>query len=218
MTHFEIELEKLRKRITDMGALVEKQIADSIDAMINGNVELAKQIIEAGNQVDLIDVKIDKLCQRIFALAQPVASDLRFIMSSLRINTDIERVGDLAESIAKKVENISDAPDFIAQYEIDKLALRSKNIYTEALNSFIFKDSGAAYKILEDAPKIGETSDQITNEIITAMTLKSEVIVVAANLILILRHLKRLADHSTNIAESVIFMVEGKNIKHSKLS
>jgi phosphate transport system protein len=216
MTHFEMELEKLRKRISDMGALVEKQLEDSVNAIIKGDNFLAQQIIDADRQVDLIDVKIDKLCQRIFALAQPVASDLRFIMATLRINTDIERVGDLAVSIAKKVESISENTEFLKEYKIDDLALNSKNIFTDAFNSFIFKDSAAAYRIIESAPSITVASDRITNEIIEAMMKKSEVIVVAANLILILRHLKRLSDHSTNIAESVIFMVEGKNIKHSK--
>lgn len=216
MTRFDIELEKLRKRIIDMGSLVEKQLSDSLDAMITGNVEVANQIIEADNQVDLIDVKIDKLCQRIFALAQPVASDLRFIMSSLRINTDIERVGDLAATIAKKVESISEDTDFIAEYKINELALKTKSIYIDSFNSFIFKDTAAAYKVIENAPEITEASNKITNDIINAMIQKSEVIVAASNLILILRHLKRLSDHATNIAESVIFMVEGKNIKHSR--
>jgi phosphate transport system protein len=214
MTHFEQELEKLRKRIIDMGALVEKQIDETINALLTGDVELANSIIETDNQVDNIDNKIDKLCQRIFALAQPVASDLRFIMSSLKINTDIERVGDLAVSISKKIEGISENVAFLEQLKINEVALKSKATFTEAINSFIFKDAEAAYKIIEHSKDVDEISDQISNEIINAMTQKSEVIVVATNLILILRHLKRLSDHSTNIAESVIFMVEGKIVKH----
>ncbi len=214
MTHFEIELEKLRKRIIDMGALVEKQISEAISALLHGDMETANMIIEADNQVDLIDVKIDKLCQRIFALAQPVASDLRFIMSSLKINTDIERVGDFAVSIAKKVEGVSENLDFLKELKIDEVALKSKDTFTEAINSFIFKDAEAAYKIINHSKEVNDMSDQISNDIINAMIQKSEVIVVATHLILILRHFKRLADHSANIAESVVFMVEGKIIKH----
>ena len=216
MTHFEIELEKLRKRIIDMGSLVEKQVSDAITALSNGDTELAKKIIEDDTRVDLIDVKIDKLCQRIFALAQPVASDLRFIMSCLKINTDVERVGDLAVSIAKKVEGVSENISFIKELKIDELALESQKIFGEAVDSFIFKDISQSYSIIEKSKQISDKSDQISNEIVNAMIQKSEVIVVATNLILILRHLKRLADHSTNIAESIVFMLEGKIIKHAK--
>lgn len=216
MTHFEIELEKLRKRIIDMGSLVEKQVSDAISALLNGDTKLATNIIEADNQVDLIDVKIDKLCQRIFALAQPVASDLRFIMSSLKINTDVERVGDLAVSIAKKVEGVSDNTTFLKELKIDEVATEAQKIFGEAVDSFIFKDINQAYAIIEKAKLITDKTDQISNEIVNAMIQKSEVIVVATNLILILRHLKRLADHSTNIAESIVFMIEGKIIKHAK--
>lgn len=215
MTHFEQELEKLRKRIIDMGALVEKQIDETFNALLTGDVELANWIIETDNQVDNIDNKIDKLCQRIFALAQPVASDLRFIMSSLKINTDIERVGDLAVSVAKKVEAISENVAFLEQLKINEVALKAKETFTEAINSFIFKDVDAAYKIIEHAKDVKEICEQITNDIVNAMLEKSEVIVVATNLILILRYIKRLSDHSTNIAESVVFMVEGKIVKHT---
>jgi phosphate transport system protein len=216
MTHFDIELEKLRKRIIDMSSLVEQQLSDTITALLKGDTELANQIIEADKKVDLIDVKIDKLCQRIFALAQPVASDLRFIMSSLKINTDVERVGDLAVSIAKRIEGVSENIDFLEQLNIDDIALKARNIFSDAVNSFVFKDTELAYKIIENAKEIDELSDQISNDIVNAMLQKSEVIVAATNLILILRHLKRLSDHSTNIAESVVFMVEGKIIKHTK--
>lgn len=197
-----------------MGSLVEKQITEAINALLTGDIELANWIIETDNQVDNIDNKIDKLCQRIFALAQPVATDLRFIMSSLKINTDIERVGDIAVSISKKVESVTENIAFLEQLKINEVALKSKNTFTEAINSFIFKDVDAAYKIIEHSKEVDEICDQISNDIINAMIQKSEVIVVATNLILILRHIKRLSDHSTNIAESVIFMIEGKIVKH----
>lgn len=214
MTHFEAELEKLRKRIIDMGALVEKQISETVNALLSGDVELANWIIQTDNQVDNIDNKIDKLCQRIFALAQPVASDLRFILSALKINTDIERVGDIAVSISKKVEGISENKAFLEQLKINEVALKAKQTFTDAINSFIFKDIDAAYKLIEHSKDVSEISNQITNDIISEMTQKSEIILVATNLILILRHMKRLSDHSTNIAESVVFMIEGKIVKH----
>lgn len=177
---------------------------------------MQNKIIEADNQVDLIDVKIDKLCQRIFALAQPVASDLRFIMSSLKINTDIERVGDLAVSIAKKVEGVNENTSFLKELKIDEIAVEAQNIFGGAVDSFIFKDLNQAYGIIEKAKQISDKSSQVSNDIVNAMLEKSEVIVVATNLILILRHLKRLTDHSTNIAESIVFMLEGKIIKHAR--
>ncbi len=120
--HFELELEKLKKRILKMGNLVASQVHQTMVALVNCDVEAAEEIIEADNAVDELDVKIDKLCQRIFALTQPVATDLRLIMASLRMNNDLERMGDHAVNIAKRVEGLSDYKDIVQELKIDELA------------------------------------------------------------------------------------------------
>lgn len=215
-THFERELEKLNNRIVKMSDLVYQQISNSIKAILEGDDNLAKVIIENDNNVDIIDLKIDKLCQRIFALAQPVASDLRFIMSALRINNDLERIGDIAVSIAKKVDSVNENTDFIKQFNIDKLANESLHIIKMSIDAYVNKDKDLAYKVLENSKFINKKCNSINGEIVEEMTRKSEVISVATNLILILRQFKRLADHSENISESVIFWLEGINLKHSR--
>lgn len=215
-THFERELEKLNNRIVKMSDLVYQQVSNSVKAILEGDDNLAKVIIENDNNVDIIDLKIDKLCQRIFALAQPVASDLRFIMSALRINNDLERIGDIAVSIAKKVDSVIENTDFIKQFNIDKLANESLLIIKMSVDAYVNKDKDLAYKVLENAKSINRKCNSINGEIVEEMTKKSEVIFVATNLILILRQFKRLADHSENISESVIFWLEGINLKHSR--
>jgi phosphate transport system protein len=213
---FEMELEKLKNRIIKMGSLVELQINKALDALLSNDIELTKQVVEGEKIIDKIDVKIDKLCQRIFVLTQPVASDLRFIMAALKIDNDLERIGDIAFDIARTVDNVKDHFDIITQLKIDELSAQSRKILKNALDSFVNKDINLANEILNTGLKINERCQQIFDEIIIEMTNKTEVIVVATHLILIIRHLERIADHSRNIAESVIFMLEGKIVKHLK--
>jgi phosphate transport system protein len=213
---FEMELEKLKNRVIKMGSLVEDQLNKSIEALLEGNIDLANNVIENERIIDKIDVKIDKLCQRIFVLTQPVASDLRFIMAALKIDNDLERIGDIAFDIAKTVDDIKDHNDIIIQLKIDDLTSQTTNIFKNALDCFINRDADLANEILKKGTMINERCRQIINDIIIEMTNKTEVIIVATNLILILRHLERIADHSRNIAESVIFMLQGIIVKHSK--
>ena len=120
--HFELELEKLNKRILKMGNLVYDQVHNALEALLTCNIELAQQVVELDNKVDKLDVKIDKLCQRIFALQQPVATDLRLIMSALKMNNDLERLGDLAVNISSKVEGVSEYGEILAELHIDELS------------------------------------------------------------------------------------------------
>ena len=120
--HFELELEKLKKRILKMGNLVAAQIHQTMIALINCDIEAAEEIIETEHAIDKLDTKIDKLCQRIFALTQPVATDLRFIMASLKMNNDLERMGNHAVSIARRIEGLSDYKDIVTELKIDDLA------------------------------------------------------------------------------------------------
>jgi phosphate transport system protein len=214
--HFELELEKLRKRILKMGNLVASQVHDTMIALVNCDIEAAAEIIESDNAVDVLDVKIDKLCQRIFALTQPVATDLRFIMASLRMNNDLERMGDHAVEIAKRVEGLSDYKDIVQELKIDELAGSTDAIVKDVISILNSRNVVFIRDIFNDSEIIKDKIKTISEQIIEQMTQKSDVVVVATNLMIILSQIERIAEYSLNIAESIFFLVEGRLVKHSK--
>ena len=214
--HFELELEKLRKRILKMGNLVAAQVHQTMVALVNCDLEAAEEIIETDNAVDELDVKIDKLCQRIFALTQPVATDLRFIMASLRINNDLERMGDHSVEIAKRIEGLSDFKDILEELKIDELAGSTDTIVKDVISILNSRNVLFIRDIVNDSEIIKEKIKAISEQIILQMTQKSDVVVVATNLVIILSQIERIADYSLNIAESIFFLVEGKMVKHTK--
>jgi phosphate transport system protein len=214
--HFELELEKLKKRILKMGNLVASQIHQTMVALINCDIEAAEDIIETDNAVDKLDVKIDKLCQRIFALTQPVATDLRLIMASLRMNNDLERMGDHAVNIAKRIEGLSDYKDIVVELKIDELAKSTDAIVRDVTTILNSKNIAFIKDIFEDSEVIKDKIQIISEQIIEQMTKKSDVVVVATNLMIILSEIERIAGYSLNIAESIFFLVEGRLVKHSK--
>jgi len=214
--HFVQELEKLNKRINKMGMLAAEQIHHALTALVECNAELAITIIERDNDVDEMDVKIDKLCQRIFALTQPVATDLRLIMASLKMNNDLERMADLAVNIARKVEGLCDYREIITDLKIDDLAGRTDVMVKDVINILTTRNSVFVRDIFEEAHSIRDKVQEISDLIIEQMIHKREVIVVATNLMIILTQIERIAGYSTNIAESVVFLVEGRIVKHSK--
>jgi phosphate transport system protein len=215
--HFEFELEKLNQRILKMGNLVARQVHDSLMALLNGDTELAQQIIDNDHLVDKLDVKIDKLCQRIFALNQPVATDLRLIMSALKMNNDLERMGDHAVSIAGKVESVGEYKEVLAELKIDEVVRMVDSIVNDVITILNSRNTAFVKDIFDLAHLIEEKVQAVSARIIDEMMHKSEVIIVATQLILILTTIERLAAYSTNIAESIIFIVDGKLVKHKKL-
>ena len=214
--HFELELEKLKKRILKMGNLVASQIHQTMVALINCDLEAAEEIIETENAVDKLDVKIDKLCQRIFALTQPVATDLRLIMASLKMNNDLERMGDHAVNIAKRIEGLSDYKDIVMELNIDDLAGSTDAIVRDVITILNSKNTIFIRDIFKDAEVIKEKIQTISERIIEQMTEKSDVVVVATNLMIILSEIDSISKYSQNIAESIYFLVEGKLVKHTK--
>lgn len=215
--HFEQELDKLNKRLIKMGNLVALQVHNALEALLNCDVDLARSVIENDNKVDRLDVKIDKLCQRIFALTQPVATDLRLIMAALKMNNDLERMGDQAVNIASKIEGISEYREITVTLHIDELAgmaemiVRDVNTLIGNRNPVFVRDIFQVANLIED--KVQAISTRIFDE----MMHKSEVIMVATHLLIILTQIERIAGYSTNIAESVYFIAEGKMIKHKKI-
>ena len=214
--HFEHELEKLNKRLLKMSSLVYDQVHNALDALLSCNIELAQQVIDTDNKVDKLDVKIDKLCQRIFALTQPVATDLRLIMSALKMNNDLERLGDLAVNISEKIEGVSEYKEILADLHVDELANMADLIVKDVVNILHTRNITFVKDIFTSASAIEEKVQSVSARILDEMMHKTEVIVVATNLMIILTQIDRIAGYSTNIAESIVFIVEGRMIKHKK--
>lgn len=212
--HFELELQKLSNRILKMGNLVGEQIHNTMEALLTCDQELAQKIIDNDTIVDKLDVKIDKLCQRIFALTQPVATDLRLIMSALRMNNDLERMGDHAVGIAQKIEGMCDYREILMEHGMDELVGKVDIIVKDVINILNTKNTAFVRDIFADAAVIEEGTQKMTAKILEEMMQKQDVIIVATNLIIILTHMERIAGYATNIAESVVFIVDGKMIKH----
>jgi phosphate transport system protein len=216
--HFEQELEKLNRRILKMAGLVSAQVHDAMDALVNCDTELAAHVIENDYQLDELDVKIDKLCQRIFALTQPVATDLRLIMSALKMNNDLERMGDLAVYIARKIEGLSDYQEIITELQIDEIARATESMVKDVVQMLNSRQTVLVKDIFDESSQIREKIQETSGKIIGKMMNKTDVVVVATNLMIILTHLERMAGYCNNMAESIIFLVEGRMIKHTKLS
>jgi phosphate transport system protein len=214
-TYFEEELAKLRKRIIKMFVLINNQLDKSSQSMLNPEFENNDATVQNENHIDKLDIKIDKLCQRIFALAQPVATDLRFIMSSLRIGNEIERIGDIAFDIIERSEALRAYRDLIDQYKVPVIMAEVMQISNKATEAYTNNNSELAIEIANSCKQIEELCKTVFNEIIAQMTRKEQVIVIATDLILVVRNLERITNHFENIADSVVFIAEGKRIRHS---
>jgi phosphate transport system protein len=212
---FQEELDKLRKRIIKMFVLVEGQLENSNRSVTNSDFETSDLALQNENRIDKLDIKIDKLCQRIFALAQPVATDLRFIMSSLRIANEIERVGDIAFEVISRSETVRPFQETLAEYQIPGIFAEVISMSRQASEAYTNNNSGLAKEIILACKRNEELCKSIFNEVIAKMTEKSQVIIIATDLILILRDLERITNHLENISDSIVFIVEGKRLKHS---
>jgi len=216
-TFFESELDKLRKRIDKMLNLVDGQLDKSFKVLLKGDTDYVEIIKQDENKIDKLDIKIDKLCQKIFALTQPVAGDLRFIMASLRIGTEMERISDMTYEITHRSESVSQYTKTLKKYEIPSLLDHIRKSFSQIIESFTNGNSALAFQIIEDCKDREEDCKTIFNEIVSDMTKKSDVIIIATDLILIIRNLERIIGHIENIAESIIFIIDAKIVKHPGL-
>jgi len=215
MTHFEIELERLKSVIIKIGNLAETQVSESVKALLSEPIE-GKEVKKTESKIDKLDVKIDEICQSIFALQQPVASDLRFIMASMQISNEIERIGDLAVSVIKRSKNIKDKHDLISKFNIADLAKQVELITIKTNECFLKRDEATIGEVFILNNTIKKKGDDAIDGIIGEMKSHSKVVVSGTNLVIVLKHLERISEHCTNIAEYVHFMVNAKIIKHDK--
>ncbi|KPA13750.1 PhoU family transcriptional regulator [Candidatus Magnetomorum sp. HK-1] len=217
MKHFIRELVKVKKMILGLGTLVEEQVYSTLQAITSYDKVLAKQIIKKDIEIDEMEVEIEEECLKILALHQPVAVDLRFIVAVIKINNDLERIGDMSVNIAQRVETIANQEqcDFIYDYTI--MAEKAKNMLNKSLDSLVNMDIDLAYKVCFLDDEVDEIQVHAYDKIKQAMKDNPKHISYLINLLLISRHLERIADHSTNIAEEVIYLIEGEIIRHGPL-
>lgn len=207
-------LEKLKTRVIKMCSLVDEQVQNAIKAVETDDLQLAQSVIERDKKVNKFDVKIDKICQRIFALAQPVAMDLRYIMSSLTINSNLERIGDIAVNIAENIILIKQKPQFYSETVLERMFSITQQMLKNAIDAFIGANPDLAKEVILADDVVDKLNADNHNILKSIMKRSPDNIEGAVALLVISRELERLADHATNIAEDVFFIVEAQLIKH----
>jgi phosphate transport system protein len=212
--HFETELQALRNQLLTMGGLVEERVHRAVQALIHRKEEEAKRIIATDKEINDLQIDIDDRCLRLLATQTPLAVDLRLITSAMKINADLERVGDQAVNIAESVLVLLPHPPVKPLIDIPRMAVISEKMVRDALDAFVKRDAQLARDVLRRDDEVDELKDQVFRELLTYMMADPGTIQRALALILISRTLERIADHATNIAEDVIFITEAKDVRH----
>ena len=213
--HFDEELSELKQKILHMGALVEDQVERANKALIERDEILAKQVIEDDRRVNTLDVEVDEYCLRLLALYQPTARDLRFVTTAMKISTELERISDLAENICERAIELNDEPQLKPYIDIPIMAERATKMVGEALDSFVRGDSVLARQVSAEDDVVDELTEQLFRELLSFMMENPQTITRAIRLSFVSKYLERIADHATNIAELVVYLVEGKIIRHT---
>lgn len=213
--HWHEDLANIKQMILKMGALVEEQVQGSLRALMNRDSQLAQKIIEADQTVNDLDIEIDEKCTQLLALQQPAARDLRLVTTAMKISTELERVSDLAENICERVIELNEEPQLKPYIDIPHMAEWSLKMLSEALDSFVTEDADLARKVWGDDDFIDQLTEQLFRELLSFMIENPKTISRAIRLSFISKYLERIADHATNMAELVVFMVDGEIIRHT---
>ena len=211
---YDEELQAIRTRLLEMGGKVEFMLGDAMRSLVERDTELAEMTIEFDHTINALEMEIDGRCLEVLALRQPAARDLRFITLALKIVTDLERIGDQCANIAKRARELNRAPPLKPYIDLPRMSAFTGAMVTEALDAFVRGDVELAHKVCRDDSFVDNLNDQIQRELLTFMTEDPRTIGRAIKITYISKCLERIADHATNIAEMVIFMVKGKDIRH----
>jgi phosphate transport system protein len=213
-THFQKELEELKENLLEMAAMVEEVIRDSVQSLVKRDPDLAKKVFEEEDRVNKMENSIDDMCLKLLALRQPMAVDLRFVTAAMKIITDLERMGDQAVNIAERAISLMQEPQLKPYIDIPRMAEITQSMVKDVLDAFVNRDSKLARSVCERDDLVDGLNDQVFRELLTYMISDPNTITRAAHLMIVGRCLERIADHATNIAEDVIFMVDALVIKH----
>ena len=212
--HIERQIDQLKQKILFVGTLVEEAISKAITALINRDIALAQRVIASDAEIDRMEVEVEEECLKILALYQPVAADLRFVVSALKINNDLERMGDLAKNIAKRVGQLARGQQIDLPPEIRTMAMQAQEMVKESLDAVVNGDPALARHVREQDDAVDEGRQRIRERVLRGITETPEIAESLMRINSVSKHIERLADMATNIAEDVIYMVEGEIVRH----
>jgi phosphate transport system protein len=212
--HFVEELEQLKTKLLEMSALVESSIQRSISAVTQKDRNAAEEVLRTEVRINAIEIEIDEFAINLLALHQPMAADLRLIVAALKINTDLERMGDLSVSIAERAMELMEGPVIKPMIDIPHIAGLVQSMVRKALDAFVMRDADLARSVLASDDAVDSLRTACYHELVSFMETDPQHIQQALSLLVVTRNLERIADHSTNIAEDVLFLVKGVDVRH----
>jgi phosphate transport system protein len=213
-TQFQKELQELKENLLKMATQVEGMIHDAVQSLVKRDSDLANQIFSREKQINELELFIDEMCLKLLALRQPLAVDLRFVTSAMKIITDLERMGDQAVNIAERALSLNQEPQLKPYIDLPRMAEIAQTMVKDVLDAFVNRDIQLARSVCERDDLVDGLNDQVVRELLTYMMSDPKTITRAVHLMIVARCLERIADHATNIAEDVIFMVSALVIKH----
>ena len=212
--HIDLELNALKQALIEMAGLAEQAIGWAVKALVIRDAELARGVIISDHAINTLEIQIDDRCLSIMARYQPEATDLRFLAMALKINNDLERMGDQAVNIAERTLALLEEPQLKPLIDLPRMAEIAQSMVKESLDAFVLRDVERARQVCRRDDQVDRLDDQLFRELLTYMLEDPKAITRSVHLILVSRHLERIADHATNIAEDVVYLIEGQTIKH----
>ena len=212
--HFQEELQQLKARLLEMGGFAEDRVRSAVNALVDRDPAAVDAVLAGDGPINELHIEIDSRCFKMLALHQPMAVDLRAIMSAVKINTDLERVGDLAVNIAEAAVRYLQHPPVKALIDIPRMAEIAQGMLRDALDAYVRRDTTLAQAVLDRDDVLDGLKTQVFRDLLTVMLSAPQTIEPSLDIILVSRHLERIADHATNVAEDVIFMVSARDVRH----
>jgi phosphate transport system protein len=212
--HFREELESLQSRLLEMGGLAEERVRAAVQGLVTRDPALFEKVLLGDEPVNQLHIEVDRRCFRLLALHQPMATDLRAIVAAVKINTDLERVGDLAVNIAEAGTRYIAHPPVKKLIDIPQMGDVAQAMLRDALDAFVKRDTRLAHQVLNEDDRLDSLKTQVFRDLLTYMLKDQSTVEPSLDLILVSRHLERIGDHATNIAEDVIFMVSALDVRH----
>ena len=216
--HFDAELRALKDQILAMGGLVDAQVTEAVKALVARDAEQARRVIEADRAVNQMELATDERCIRMLALRQPAASDLRFIAAALKMVTDLERIGDLAANMAERVAALTEEPALRAVEELPAMAAAAQKMLRDVLEAFVGGDAAEAEAVMAADAAIDAWMTRLFEEVSGVMGRDPSAVARGIATIFFAKHIERMADHATNVAEMVVYLVRGQDVRHTKSS
>jgi phosphate transport system protein len=213
--HFDEELSDLKTKLLRMAGQAEDQIDKALTALVTRDSALARQVIERDHEVNTLDVEIDEESIRLLALHQPAARDLRLVTTAMKISTELERISDLAENVCERAIELNEEPQLKPYIDIPMMGKMARMMVKQSIDAFVKEDAALARKVLTDDDFVDDLMEQLFRELLSYMIEDTRTISRAIRLSFIAKYLERMADHATNIAELVVYLVEGKIIRHT---